>query len=252
MRKVASNQLTAGVLSGNFNQIVTGFIARDQAFTFMNCIKGTPAYWKKFLFDVLAMVKQLGIPTFFMTLSSADLKWNELISIINKLNKQGLSEEDIKNFAYHKRCQLLNSNPVLVARHFQYRAEVFFKEIIIDGSLWKIKYYAIHVEFQVRGSPHVHCFLWVMNSPLLNSNNKEEHDVFVDQIVHAFLQHRNENPELHELVKLHQLHRHSKTCRKYKSEVCRFKFGKFFTKKTLVAETLPDSMPEKNESVGFT
>ena len=104
MRKVASNQLTAGVLSGNFNEIVTGFIARDQAFTFMNCIKGTPAYWKKFLFDVLTMVKQLGIPTFFMTLSSADLKWNELISIINKLNKQGLSDEDISNLAYDQRC----------------------------------------------------------------------------------------------------------------------------------------------------
>ena len=67
----------------------------------MNCIKRTPAYWKKFLFDVLAMVRQLGVSDFFMTLSSADLKWNELISTINKLNKQGLSEEDIRNFAYH-------------------------------------------------------------------------------------------------------------------------------------------------------
>ena len=42
-----------------------------------------------------------------MTLSSANLKWSELISIINKLNKQGLSEEDIRNLAYHQRCQLL-------------------------------------------------------------------------------------------------------------------------------------------------
>ena len=36
-----------------------------------------------------------------MTLSSADLKWNELVSIINKLNKQRLSQEDIRNLAYH-------------------------------------------------------------------------------------------------------------------------------------------------------
>ena len=106
----------------------------------------------------LAMVKQLGIQTFFMTLLSADLKWNELISIINKLNKQGLSEEDIRNLAYHKRFQLLNSNLVLAGRHFQYRVKVFFKEVIIDGALGKTKYYAIRVEFQVRGSPHVHCF----------------------------------------------------------------------------------------------
>ena len=42
-------------------------------------IKGTPAYWKKVLYEVLAMVKQLGLPIFFKILSCADVKWNELI-----------------------------------------------------------------------------------------------------------------------------------------------------------------------------
>ena len=62
----------------------------------MNTIKGTPAYWKRFLFEVLAMVKQLGLPTFFMTFSCADLRLNELVSIILKLNGLNLSEDDIK------------------------------------------------------------------------------------------------------------------------------------------------------------
>ena len=84
-----------------------------------------------------------------------------------------------------------------------------------------------------------------MNAPALNADNKEEYVASVHQILHAFLPDRNENPELHELVKLYQLHRHSKTCRKYKNEVSRFKFGKFFIKKTLVAEPLPDGMPEE-------
>ena len=66
----------------------------------MNTIKGTPAYWKRFLFEVLAMVKQLGLPTFFMTLTCADLRWNELVSIISKLNGLNLSEDDIKNLDY--------------------------------------------------------------------------------------------------------------------------------------------------------
>ena len=74
MRKVTSNQLTACMLSRNFNEKIKEFIASDQAFTFKNSIKGTTAYWKKYLFDVLAMVKQLGVPTFLMRLSSADLK----------------------------------------------------------------------------------------------------------------------------------------------------------------------------------
>ena len=57
MEKVTSNQLTSGILNSNINEKVKKFIASDQAFTFMSSIKGTPTYWKKFLFDVLAMKK---------------------------------------------------------------------------------------------------------------------------------------------------------------------------------------------------
>ena len=48
MRKVACNTLTAGMLSKNFKENVKKFIAKDKAYSFMNVIKGTPAYWKKF------------------------------------------------------------------------------------------------------------------------------------------------------------------------------------------------------------
>ena len=121
MQKVKTNQLTAGMLSRNFKESVKSFVAKDEAYNFMNTIKGTPAYWKRFLFEVLAMVKQLGLPTFFMTLSCADLRWDELVSIISKLNGLNLSEDEIKNLDYFKRCEILNNNPVLLARHFQYR-----------------------------------------------------------------------------------------------------------------------------------
>ena len=66
MKKVLSNDLTPGMLSKNFKQRVQEFIAKHKAFTFMSSIKGAPAYWKKNLHQVLAMVKQLGTPTFFL------------------------------------------------------------------------------------------------------------------------------------------------------------------------------------------
>ena len=75
------------------------------------------------------MVKQLGIPTFFMTLLCADLWWNELIQIIAKLDSLNLADDDIKNMCYQDRCDTLNKNRVLVARHFQYRVEVFLKRL---------------------------------------------------------------------------------------------------------------------------
>ena len=58
MKKVISNNLTAGMFSKNFKQRVKELIARDKTFSFMSSIKGTLAYWKKFLHPVLAMVKQ--------------------------------------------------------------------------------------------------------------------------------------------------------------------------------------------------
>ena len=165
MRKVATTNLTAGMLNRNFEETVQQFIASEEVFSFMNTIKGTPAYWKKFLHEVLVMVKQLGLPTFFLTLSCADLRWNELISIISKLEGSMLSEDEIQDLSYQDRCKLLNKNLVLLARHFQFRVEMFFKEIILDGPLGKTKYYFIKVEFPVRGSPHIYSFLWILNAP---------------------------------------------------------------------------------------
>ena len=82
-----------------------------------------------------------------MTLSCADLHWNELISIIAKLKGENLQEEHINNMNFFERCTYLNMNPVPLAQHFQYRVEVFFKVIVINGPLGKVKYHAIRVKF---------------------------------------------------------------------------------------------------------
>ena len=60
--------------SVKFRETVKDFLASDQAFSFMNTIKRTPAYCKRLKSEVLAMGKQLGIPTFFLTLSCAHLR----------------------------------------------------------------------------------------------------------------------------------------------------------------------------------
>ena len=126
MYKIKSGTLTAGAVKSNFKEAVERLVASDNSFSFMSSVKGTPAYWKQFLYDVLAMVKLLGIPTYFLTLSCTDLRWEELPYIINRLNNLGLSKEEQKNLSYQERYNLLNNNPVLVAMQFQYKVEVFF------------------------------------------------------------------------------------------------------------------------------
>ena len=181
----------------------------------MSSVKGTPAYWKQFLHEVLAMVKQLGIPTYFLTLPYADLRWDELPYIINKLNNLNLTDEEIRNLTYQQRTKLLNDNPVLVARHFQYKEQVFFKEIVLDGPLSKTKYYALRIEFQERGSPHVHAFVWILDAPRIS--DETEYKSFVKRFVKsAVLPDPESEPGLFELVKLYQIHSRSRACWKYK------------------------------------
>ena len=86
-----------------------------------------------------------------------------------------LSEDEIQDLSYKDRCKLLNKNLALLARHFQFRVEMFFKEIILDGALVKTKYYVIRVEFQVRGSPHIHSFLWTVNASILSEKTIESY-----------------------------------------------------------------------------
>ena len=83
MWKVSGVSLNAGILSNScFNETVKQWVANNRAFRFMGSVKGTPSYWKKFKAEVLAMVKQLGVPTFFLILSCAYLRWKEFLEII--------------------------------------------------------------------------------------------------------------------------------------------------------------------------
>ena len=240
MKKVSGVNLTANMFQDNFQETVKSFIADENAYTFMNTIKGSPAYWKNMLSDVLAMVKQLGIPSFFLTLSCADLRWNEFPIIISKLKGKELSAEEISAMSYFEKCELLNSNPVLLARHFQYRVETFFKEIVLNGPLGIILYYVIRVEFQTRGSPHVHCLLWAKDMPILSNETIPQYEQFVDSLVSASIP--EDNCELRNLVKKFQVHHHSKTCKKYKEKECRFGYGQFFSRKTIIAKPLSEQL----------
>ena len=139
LKKFCSGHVTAGMLSRNFTEAVKSILTKDDAYQFMDNIKGTHAYWKKFLFEVLAMVKQLGLPAFFMTLSYTNLRWDGLISIIASLRGKNLQDEDIQNMDFLTCCSYFNLSPVLLARHFQYRVETFFQVIVLDGPSGKVK-----------------------------------------------------------------------------------------------------------------
>ena len=246
LKKVHGQSVTASQIRSNV-QTLQNLICQDQACLFLRKIPGTPPYWQRFMYEVVAMVKQLGIPTWFMTLSCADLRWPELFQIISRMQGKDITDEEVDALSYDEKCKMLNLNSVIVAKHFQYKVETFFTEVLLSKSqpIGKIVYYALRIEFQMRGSPHLHALIWTEDCPKLTSETKEAYIEFIDKHVQAYLPYKDETPELYDLVNFYQRHTHSKTCRKYKNIKCRFNFGQFFTNRTIVAEPLPDDLGDE-------
>ena len=67
------------------------------------------------------MVKQVHLPTFFITLSCGDLQRNKLISIITRWTGKDLDNGSINAMDFFERCIYLNLIPVLLVHHLQYR-----------------------------------------------------------------------------------------------------------------------------------
>ena len=118
----------------------------------------------------------------------------------------GVSNEELRNLSYQKRCYLLNKNSVLVTRHIQYKVEVFFEEIILDD---KTKYYATRITFQERSHSHVYSFIWIFNTP--NIQNEDVYFEFLEKTINVQLSdHLNDPDPLELVVKTYQGHAHSK------------------------------------------
>lgn len=174
LKEVLGHSLTASQVRSN-KQILQNLISQDQAYLFLRQIPGSAPYWQKFMYEVVGMVKQLGMPMWFMTLSCADLRWPELFQIIGRVNGKNMTDEEVDALSYDERCRLLNLNPVLVAKHFQYRVETFFTEILLTdvNPIGKIVYYALRIRFQMRGSPHLHALIWTSDCPKLTPDTEE-------------------------------------------------------------------------------
>ena len=92
-----------------------------------------------------------------------------------------------------------------------------FSKILFDGPLGKTEFYVYRVEFQVRGSPHIHAFLWIKNAPKLTLETAQQYINFVEKTVSEKLPDPSEQPEPYNYVKT--IHTHSRTCWKYKKKI---------------------------------
>lgn len=95
---------------------------------------------------LMATDLDVAVPTIFLTLSSADLYWPELMHMIDS----SLTDEQIRDMPKSNREELLASNPILAAHTKQCSG-------LIQGHrepLGKVVDYWVRLETQLRGSLH--------------------------------------------------------------------------------------------------
>ena len=132
----------------------------QNSYMFMKHIRGTVAYFRNALYDLLAMFRCLGPPTLFMTLSADDLHWPELGMLLENLSY----EEAIQKQSFFSSTR---SDPLMTAIHFDRRFSALMKFVVHGPTkpLGLVKDWFVRVEFQNRGSPHYHIFFLVQRYP---------------------------------------------------------------------------------------
>lgn len=204
--------------------VLKDLFKKDEAIKFLKPIRGTPPFWQAAQKDIFAMIRQLGIPQFCCSFSSADFRWTE---IVESIMKQQFDTRNVEDLTWNEKCQILRSNPVTVARMFDHRFHTFLKYVILSDAkpIGKVIDYFYRIEFQQRGSPHTHCIFWIEDAPKFEENSDEEVVEFIDRYVTCEIPDQTEDRELHDIVMAVQQHskNHSKTCKK-RGTVCRFNF----------------------------
>ena len=157
-----------------------------------------------------------------MSLSAADTRWTDLLKMLAKLN-DGIEYfvKEIETLTWQEKTKLVQKDPVTCSRYFDHRVQEFLNIVLISNCqpIGKVQDYFYRVEFQQRGSPHIHMLVWIENAPTLETNSEKEIVQFVDQ----YLTCNTENEKNANLVSL-QSHKHSRTYRKKGKPICRFGF----------------------------
>lgn len=216
----------------------------DNLHLYVKNLRGSGAYFTDCVKELTTMVTQLGPPTFFMSFSSNDLNWTDLRSALLIADDQP-NKNPIELTARETQA-LLEKYPVLVQRHFQNRFYALLNVMKHDDSLLggKLTDYWWRMEFQDRGSVHLHMVVWIESFPHLESSNEETRQVAIEtlnKIVSCHIPDEKEDSDLYELVTSSQMHRHTTSCFK-KSTHCRFGFPRRSSPETSIIDASTENV----------
>ena len=107
----------------------------DEGYYIFRQLRNSPAYLEARKKDIFAMIRQLSLPTWFMSLSAADTRWTDLLRMLARLNDDiEYSEEEIENLSWQEKTKLVQKDPVTCTRYFDQRVQEFLNTEILKSS----------------------------------------------------------------------------------------------------------------------
>ena len=142
----------------------------NRSYQVFKTMRGTSMFYEEAKKNVMAILRQNGSPSLFVTLSCAEYSWDGLLKEIlgTVLNKEA-SDEDVKKLSSQERNRLISENVIQSTLHFQKRIEKELKLMTMPNFLnndckYSVSSYYYRVEYQQRGAPHIHCLLWLKDN----------------------------------------------------------------------------------------
>lgn len=182
--------------------------------------------WSQRKRDLFAIIRQLGKPTFFLTMSATEIGWPKLLKTLYKLknNAANIDCDSLDKMHYNLKATLVNEDSVTCAIHFNKLVNVIMsllqsKRSSPFGNCY-VTHYFKRIEFQHRGSPHAHIILWLNDAPTdALGTNQETAVALIDKIVSVSEAKSSGYAKL-------QRHKHTFTCdkknRNSSLRTCRF------------------------------
>ena len=187
-------------------------------------MRGSPSYFEKAKKDLFAMIRQLGPASLFCSFSSAETRWIHLLRILGQVvDHKQYTDDELENLNWEEKCRLIQSDPVTCARHFDFQISQFLRNFLLSPAspVGSISDWFYRVEYQQRGSPHIHMLIWLKDAPQFGTDSDAKVTSYIDHIITC--QKPKDNEELLKLV-ARQVHRHSHTCCKNTKRECRFNY----------------------------
>lgn len=220
LRKRKGSETAGNLLNEEY---VNGLVKQDDGYKLRKNTRSSPAYWQDKQKTLMAMIRQLGIPTLFITLSAAEVKWKELIVILKQvLDSTTISEEEAEEMTLESKAELIRKDPITCSQYFDYKLKQCRKYLVLSKSgIFKdhpVTDYFTRIEFQHRGSPHMHGLFWLKDAPKFDEEDPESVELctsFIDKYITC-------TSEVEGVI--HQSHRHTSCCQmKFKGTLkCRF------------------------------